>query len=212
MSVKGDAQSEAPSSRVASARALAACARFGGRAFAAFLALHFGVEAARAATDGAIPRAGIEAEPLVAALVLLGIVLPFAFFVGRSFALADAGPKKAERSLVVLERLTLLVTALFLLGHLAQFAYPLLNGSFRADDVRPELVAALSSTEYGLPLTAVGYALGVGAASFVATRAVLRELPETRRKARRVVVALGALAYLLGSFAVIRCATGPILQ
>jgi hypothetical protein len=86
------------------------------------------------------------------------------------------------------------------------------SGNIAAEDVRPELIALLSSTRFGVPLTAAGYVCGVGAASFVGTRLALRLL--ARRKSRafsRALVALGVLAYLLGSYAVIRDASGVIL-
>lgn len=210
MSVKGDAQSDAPSSVGALPRVLEACARFGGLAFATFLALHLGLEAARAVADGAVPHAGVEAEPVVVGSVLLVIALPFAIAAGRRLTRPLNGASKAERSLAVLERLALAITLVFLVAHVLQCAYPLLDGSFDPSDVRPELIASLSGTALGLPLVAVGYALGVGAACFVGTRAALSSFAQERMATQRVVVALGVLAYLLGSYAVIRCASGPI--
>lgn len=212
VSVKGDAQSEAPSSLAVPARVLEVCDRFGGLVFAAFLALHLALEAARAAADGALPHSGAEAEPVVVGAVSLVLVPPFAVFAGRRLARPLLAASKAERSLAVLERLALGVALGFLLAHFVHCAYPLLNGSFDPSDARPELIASLSGTVLGLPLVAVGYAFGVGAACFVATRAALSSLARAgsvaATSARRAVVALGVLAYLLGSYAVIRCATG----
>jgi hypothetical protein len=62
-------------------------------------------------------------------------------------------------------------------------------------------------------LLAAGYLCGVGAAAFFAARQVLEALPGSAPRAlARASVALGVLAYLLGSYAVIRCASGVILQ
>ena len=54
------------------------------------------------------------------------------------------------------------------------------------------------------------YICGVGAASFYAARLVLSSKSVVPRLVARLIVALGVLAYALGSFAVIRCSGGQI--
>jgi len=51
----------------------------------------------------------------------------------------------------------------------------------------------------------------VGAAAFCAARLTLAQLPSGRRGLSRVVVGLAVLAYLLGSYAVIRGGSGSLL-
>jgi hypothetical protein len=214
--VKGDARSAAPSS---STRGLAwlvsVCDRYAGLGFAAFVLAHLACQALRARTDGAIPSAGPELQPLLVAAVLLVIWLPFLVFAWRelrhrssTIEVPDAGER--ARALGILERAALVVVLLFSALHGAQIVWPLLRGTFAPDDVRPELIAALSSTEHGAPLLAISYVCGVGAAAFFATRRTLRARPGARSFAR-VAVALGIFAYLLGSYAVIRCASGVML-
>jgi len=214
VSVKGDAQSEAPSSRTPWARAFTAADRFAAFGFGGFLLLHLGLEAFRAGCDGAIPHGGAELSKPVVGLVLLGIFLPFCVFATRNLArmspLRAQAPDEGARARAVLEWFALALVLPFTLWHVAQCAYPIMNGSFEQNDARLELVAALSGTSFGLPLAAAAYALAVGAACLWATRAVRHALPPERRGARRVVVALGLLSYLFGSYAVIRGASGPL--
>ncbi|HTA91083.1 MAG TPA: hypothetical protein VK745_15945 [Polyangiaceae bacterium] len=216
VSVKGDARSVAPSS---STRGLAllvsTCDRYGGLGFAAFVLLHLACQALRARTDGALPSPGLELQPLFVSAVLLVVWLPFLVFAWRELKRRPStieAPEAAERAraLGILERTALVVVLLFSALHGAQIVWPLLRGTFAPDDVRPELIAALSSTEHGAPLLAVAYVCGVGAAAFFATRLTLRARPGARPLAR-VAVALGIFAYLLGSYAVIRCASGVML-
>ncbi len=218
MSVKGDARSEAPSSR--SGRfpgLLSACDRYAGLGFAGFVLCHFVCQALRARRDDALPEVGFELQPALVVGVLLAIWLPFAVFAWRELRRAGRAREtgtasEKARALALLERITLWAVLLFTALHLVQVAWPLLGGTQTPDDVRPELVAMLSSTQHGVPLLAAGYLCGVGAAAFFATRQALRALGELRPRAlSRGAVALGVLAYLLGSYAVIRCAGGVIL-
>jgi hypothetical protein len=215
VSVKGDARSEAPSSSTRSgSRLVSICDRYAGLGFAAFILLHFAGQAFRAHTDGALPQAGWELEPWFVAIVLLAVWLPFALFAWREFGRgrpsiqASASPK--ARALGILERVALAVVLLFTVWHVTQLVWPLLSGTFAPGDVRPELVAALSSTAHGAPLLASAYLCAVGAAAFLGTRQALRAEAGSRR-VTRIVIALGVFAYLLGSYAVIRCASGAIL-
>jgi len=182
-------------------------------AFAGFIALHFAFQAFRATTDAARPEPGFETQPAFVAALLLVIWLPFAGFVGHELHswLLGTRPRVTDpraRALMFAERLSLLVMAVFALAHGSEIAWPLLTGTINAADVRPGLVLSLSSTSQGVPIHAAFYVCGVAAASFYATRQALAF--GLSRPAGRVVVALGVLSYVLGSFAVIRCSGGQI--
>jgi len=219
VSVKGDARSKPSSSGAGSwSRLRSACERYAGRGFAGFVLLHCAGQAFRALRDGAVPSAGFELTPALVVGILLLVFGPFAVFAWAEFrrVRAAGGAAAAEsakaRALSALESMTLVIVLGFTLWHVEQIAWPLLLGTFTTSDVRPELIALLSSTWQGVPLLAAGYLCGVGAASFYGTRQALRALAEPQRRARaRALVALGVLTYLLGCYAVIRAASGVIL-
>ena len=184
--------------------------------FSAFVLWHFSVQAYRAASDGALPEPGFERAPeLVSALFLL-LWLPFTLLglrrAGRAFTAAPLPAVNAqERALATIEPVALGVVLLFGTVHGAQMAWPLLSGTLTEIDLRPELVAGLSSTWRGVPLSAIVYLCAVGAASFYAARRTLAALPVGRIGLSRAVVGVAVLAYLLGSYAVIRCGSGSLL-
>jgi len=218
VSVKGDARSEAPSSGPGrSARLLSACDRYAGLGFAGFVLLHTAGQALRARRDEALPEAGFELQPAWVLSALLAIWLPFAVFAWRELRRGGAARTTETTSekawaLGLLERVTLWVVLLFTTLHIAQITWPLLSGAHAPSDVRPELIALLSSTQHGVPLLAASYLCGVGAAAFFGARQALRALGEPRPLAlSRAAIALGVLAYMLGSYAVIRCSGGVIL-
>ncbi len=212
VSGKGEARSERQSSwPSAVVRAgLARHRNYARLAFAGFVLLHAACEAYRAATDGTLPEPGLEAAPWFVAAVLLAVWLPFLLLAAaelRAPRRAAVGLSGQQRALALMEPVALCAVLAFTLLHVAELAWPLLSGAQIAVDVRPALTARLSTTRGGLPLNA-GVALGgVGAASFYAVRQAQKALPG----AARVLVALGVLAYLLGSYAVIRVASGTIL-
>jgi hypothetical protein len=218
VSVKGDARSEAPSSAEQRLpRLLSACDRYGGLGFAAFALFHFGCQAFRARTDGALPSAGFELERPVVMAWLIVVWPPFLVFAWRRLRCGLLAPNsevatEQARSLWILEQVTLAVVLAFTVLHVSQTAWPLLNEALAPDDVRPELIAKLSGTTWGVPMLAIAYLFGVGSAAFFGTRQVLRTRPAARTRALgRATVALGIVAYLCGSYAVIRCASGVIL-
>ena len=192
---------------------LAGAVRLG---FAGFVLLHFVLQAYRAYTDGALPESGFECAPWLVSAILLLLWLPFTFFavrqLGRSFTHGwlPAAASQA-RALAVCELLSLTVVLLFGAVHGSLMAWPLLSGSLDQADLRSELVAGLSSTWHGFPLHGAAYLCAVGAACFCAARLTLAAVPAARPGVGRAVVGLAALAYLLGSYAVIRCGSGSLL-
>ncbi|MEO6599238.1 MAG: hypothetical protein ABIQ16_05150 [Polyangiaceae bacterium] len=185
--------------------------------FAGFVLLHSVIQAYRAASGGALPAPGPETEPWFVAIVLLGVWLPFLIFSGFELARPreGVGPRPAappeQRALEKVEPLALVVVVAFALLHTVQLAWPLLVGRLLAGDVRPKIVELLSSTRSGVPLQAIAALSAVGAASFYALRQLQRALPDARPVAARGMVALAVLSYLLGSYAVIRSASGSLL-
>jgi hypothetical protein len=188
--------------------------------FASFVWLHSLIQAYRAGSAGAVPEPGFEAEPWLVALVVLGVWLPFLIFAGTELVAlgrvspaepALARPRVQQKALEKVEPVALLVVLAFALLHAAQLAWPLLVGRLLPRDVRPELIAILSSTRSGLPLQAIAALCAVGAASFYAVRQLQKVFPDARPRLARGLVALGVSSYLLGSYAVIRCASGSLL-
>ena len=185
-------------------------------AFAGFVLVHFSVQAYRAFTDGALPEPGFERWPwLVGAELLLW--LAFTAFgirqLKRSFLARGSLPAQdaQERALAVIEPLSLAIVLVFGGTHGAFLAWPLMTGSMDAADLRPELVATLSSTWRGLPVHGIAYLCAVGVTSFCAARLTLVALPVARPWLKRAVISLAVFVHLLGSYAVIRCGSGSLL-
>lgn len=184
--------------------------------FAGFVCLHFSEQAYRAATDGALPEAGLERTPWFVAGLLLLFWLPFtvvglqrlrrAWSRGRPQA---AQPR--ERALLAVEPVALTFVLLFGSVHGALMAWPLVTGALDAADLRAELVANLSSTWRGLPIAGIVYLCAVGAGAFCAARLALSRLAVGRADLSRAIVGLTVLACLLGCYAVIRCGSGSLL-
>jgi hypothetical protein len=219
VSVEGDARPERQSSSPSSLRSalLSKVRRFARPAFAIFVLAHFAIQAFRAHADATRPEPGLELKPWVVTAVLVVVWLPFALLAGhelhRALSLARLPARNDRaRALAVAERLSLLVVVLFTVAHIAHTAWPLLGGSFADADLRPELILTLSTTSHGLPVQGIVYLCGVGASSFYAARQALTALSGAPRAITRTVVALGVLGYALGSYAVIRCASGQILH
>ena len=214
VTTKGDARPEPQSSSTrVGLRALSQS--YAGLGFAGFVLFHFSCQTIRARTSTAVPEAGFELQPLSVALLLL-LWVPFLVFAWRELrygraAAGDPQRSERERALWLLERLSLVVVLLFATGHVTQVAVPILRGALAPPDVHPELVATLSSTQSGVPLLGVGYLCGVGGAAFYATRQALAACRQRPKAWARGVVALGVVAYLLGSYAVLRSATGELL-
>lgn len=186
--------------------------------FAGFLLWHFSAQAYRAYTDGALPESGFERAPGFVGALLLLLWLPFTVFGLRQLShtftrgrLPAAAADGQERALAVVEPLALAIVLLFGSVHGWLMAWPLCSGSLGEADLRPELVASLSSTWRGLPMQGIAYLCAVGAASFYAARLTLAALPAAPPALRRSVVGLSVLGYLLGSYAVIRCGSGSLL-
>jgi hypothetical protein len=184
--------------------------------FAGFVLLHFSVQAYRACTEAALPSAGLERKPWFVAGVSLLFWLPFTVFgVRKASRWASRSRLKAlegqARALAVVEPVALAIVLSFGGVHGALMAWPLISGALDGADLRAELVADLSGTWRGIPVLGIAYLGAVGATAFCAARLTLALLPTKHPGLSRLVVALAGLAYLLGSYAVIRCGSGSLL-
>jgi len=184
--------------------------------FAGFVCVHFFGQAYRAATDAALPEAGLERTPWFVAALFVLFWLPFTVVGAQRLRRAWSrdslrAAEGQERALLTVEPIALTFVLLFGSVHGALMAWPLVSGALDPADLRAELVANLSSTWRGLPTAGIVYLCAVGAAAFCAARLVLSELPSGRPGFSRVVVSLAVLVCLLGCYAVIRCGSGSLL-
>jgi len=184
--------------------------------FGGFVLLHFSGQAYRACTDAALPSAAFERSPWFVAGVSLLFWLPFTVFGVRKASLwmSRSRLKALEgqaRALAIVEPVALAIVLSFGGVHGALMGWPLVSGALDDADLRAELVATLSSTWRGVPAQGIVYLTAVGAAAFCAARLTLALLPAKRPRLSRIVVSLAGLAYLLGSYAVIRCGSGSLL-
>jgi succinate dehydrogenase / fumarate reductase cytochrome b subunit len=127
-----------------------------------------------------------------------------------------APPSSRERLIQPLSGGVLLI---FLAAHVLEFRVPLWRGALAPSDYYPELCASLSSTRWGgIPLVAIGYLLGLGAAALHAghglyhgaLRLGLVAGPRRRLWASCCSV-LGLGLFGLGALIVIDLATGSVL-
>lgn len=184
--------------------------------FAGFVFLHFSWQAYRAFTAGALPAADFERTPWLVAGLFALLWLPFSVLgvqqVSRTSSLARSKALQGQaRALAVIEPLALVLVLVFGGMHGAQMTWSLLSGALDSADLRAELIADLSGTWRGLPMQGMVYLCAVGAAAFCAARSSLALLPAGRLGLSRAVIGLAVLAYLLGSYAVIRCGSGSLL-
>jgi len=118
-----------------------------------------------------------------------------------------------------LQRLSAFVLLIFLVCHVWQFEGRLWLGELRRADIVPELVASLSSTAFGgVPLVALGYLLGVAAASLHAAQGLYHAclgwgLVTSARRERlaRACLLGGMLSFGTGIWVILQLATGSVL-
>lgn len=183
--------------------------------FAGFVLLHFSGQAYRAFTDGALAEPGFERAPWFVAAVSALFWLPFSVAGVRKLSRWSSLERLRSlsgqaRALATVEPLALAIVLLFGSVHGALMVWPLISGALDEADVRAELVASLSSTWRGVPVQGFVYLWAVGAGAFCAARLTLALLPAGRPTLSRVVISLATLAYLLGSYAVIRNGSGSL--
>jgi succinate dehydrogenase/fumarate reductase cytochrome b subunit (b558 family) len=195
----------------------------------AFLLLHLvGQSAALGGRDGFVRSASSPVSAASIALEVALVYLPLAFHAGYGL-LACVGLAPARRQSIraarrPLERRTLqlatgIVVGVFLLVHLWQFRVRLWVGELEPSDFFDELCASLSSTAFGgVPLTALGYLIALGAVAFhfssglhgaVRTWGIVLS-ERAARVTTGLFVALGVVLFVLGAITVIYLATGSV--
>lgn len=200
----------------------------------AFLVLHLVEQSALLrAGDGRAQSLLGARSPVLLALEILLVYVPLCFHAGygvltslgaaraRRQAGADAAGRLSRRAIDrgALQLATGVVVGLFLLAHLWQFRVRLWTGELEPADFLDELCAGLSSTAFGgLPLTALGYLIALGAVAFHfsnglhgACRTWGIALGErSARAATGLFVAAGVGLFALGAITVIYLATGSV--
>lgn len=172
----------------------------------------------------------LERSPLALSLELLLVYAPLAGHAalgvwrvaGRSPSLPGAavpdgnwpGPWGS-----VLQRLSALALLVFLILHVWQFEGRLWSGELRRADFFPVLCASLSSTALGgVPLVAIGYLLGVAAASLHLAQGLYHAglswgvvAPARRERLGRACALGGIVLFAAGALIIIDLATGSVL-
>jgi succinate dehydrogenase / fumarate reductase, cytochrome b subunit len=117
-----------------------------------------------------------------------------------------------------LQRCSAGVLGLFLVFHIWQFQGRLWLGELSRVDFLPELCASLSSTALGgVPLVALGYLIGVGAAALHAAQGVYHfglswagVAPARRQRLARACSLAGLGLFAAGALLIVRLATGSL--
>lgn len=185
------------------------------------------------------PEAHVRRSPSLGsaaalALEIAFVYLPLSFHAGygvlvslarardaRERARAGASPGLARRAIDrrTLQLATGLVVGAFLLAHLWQFRVRTWLGELEPGDFFDELCASLSGTVMGgVPLTALGYVIALGAVAFHfasglhgACRTWGIALSERAARATTgLFVAVGVGLFVLGAITVIYLATGSV--
>jgi succinate dehydrogenase / fumarate reductase cytochrome b subunit len=165
----------------------------------------------------------VQAWPGLLGLELLGIHLPLLIHAALGITLTARTPGWIPRGPTreawssALQRVTGALTLLFVAYHLGAIRIPLALGELDPTDLRPLLVATLSSTTAsGIPLHAVVYLVGIASASYhlgngLGAYGASRIGATSPRKASIVrgasMAAAGAL-FVLGALTVLHYATG----
>lgn len=175
------------------------------------------------AFDEAVDR--IQRVPALPAIEVFGILLPLAFHAVYGFVLMRQASFNAQRYsygknwLYVLQRITGVLTLLFVAGHLWEFRVQKWLYGMHHKSFFTVAMAHMSWSKYGVPWIAVGYLVGVAAAvfhlanglsSFVMSWGIVGS-----RRAQRAVSWVfgggGAVLFFLGFSTILYLATGTRL-
>lgn len=192
----------------------------------AFLALHLLRELSLAfatdVRDVLRPAPSAFTHLTSALLVWLPLIVHVALGCGR--ALVGRVAPAPARDLPALPRSISRVCSLVALGFLAvhawEYALPVWLGEAAAEDAGFRLLAELSSTRWGAPISGGVYLLGLLATVTHAALGVHRGLvlegllptAQKRRLSARACASCGVVAFWLGAAAVIRVASGALLR
>jgi succinate dehydrogenase/fumarate reductase cytochrome b subunit (b558 family) len=189
-----------------------------------FLVAHLSTNATalggRRSFDGAVRE--INRMPLLSFIEIFGIFVPLAFHAIYGVKLAFEGRPNVGRYpfsknwLYVMQRATGLMSFAFIGWHLWEFRIAKLLGRMSPDAFYPTLAEHLSSTTAGVPLAAIGYLVGIAAATFhfangLATFAMGWGVCASRRSQRWVsalAAAFGLVVFAIGADTALFFATG----
>jgi succinate dehydrogenase/fumarate reductase cytochrome b subunit len=200
---------------------------------AGYLVVHLLTQASALAGPRAhVTWASAEARWSWLALEMVCIYLPLVLHVGLGMrrlarppevpapAWPDEPPAAAPSSLGrLIQPLSGGMLLIFLVAHVLEFRVPLWTGALAPSDYYPELCASLSSTRWGgIPLAAIGYLLGLGAAALHAAHGLyhgalrLGLVAAPRQRPWAICCStLGLGLFGLGALIVIDLATGSVL-
>jgi succinate dehydrogenase/fumarate reductase cytochrome b subunit (b558 family) len=167
----------------------------------------------------------LQSLPYLPLIEIFGIFLPLGFHALYGVYLALLGRQNgirypyARNWLYLLQRLSGVVTLVFIVYHLGEFRVQKLLHGMQADAFYPTLQAHLSSTTWGIPWVATLYLVGLGASVFhfangLSCFCVSWGITATRTAQRRVAVAcwaIGLALFLVGSSTLLFFATGTRL-
>jgi succinate dehydrogenase/fumarate reductase cytochrome b subunit len=193
-----------------------------------FLALHLSRELALAVAPDVseLVRPQPGAFSLLTGVLLIWLPLSFHAALGSWFlisrrTLVKPAPGDDVAALALrVSRFTSVVALLFLAYHAREYPLAVWLGEADARDAGLRLVGRLSSTSLGVPLRGAAYLLGLAAtlahAGLAVHRALLREgwlgSAARRRRSARWCALVSSLLFVLGAAAIIRVASGVLLQ
>lgn len=192
----------------------------------AFLLVHLGSELARAfpADVRDVLRHGPSLlTALACALLVWAPLLLHSALAGWLLAkgrLLTLPSEVMPRLPQVVSRWSALAAAVFVLYHAQRYTFPVWLGDADARDAGFRLLAELSSTRFGVPLSGAAYLLGLLATTAHAGIGVHRALlaegylqsAERRRLSARACTAFAVVGFCTGAAAVIRVASGVLLR
>ena len=137
-----------------------------------FLVGHLWAQSAAIDGPGALAGRMTLAGPVSQWLFSAGLLVPLAFHAGYGLLIVLRSRPNVDRYplrhnwLFTGQRLTGVVALVFVLSHLWHVWIPVRSGDLAADQVYQRLAWDLSTTAAGVPLLALGYALGIVATCF----------------------------------------------
>lgn len=192
-----------------------------------FLALHLSRELMLAQASDVSqllrPPASVFASITALALVWLPLAVHVAlgaWLLGTRRATASAAALDVAKPALSISRLASVLALLFLVYHAREYPLAVWLGEADTRDAGFRLVARLSATSWGVPVRGGAYLLGLAAtvahAGLAVHRALLREgwlrNPRRRQRSAWLCAATAALLFTLGAAAVIRVASGALLN
>lgn len=164
----------------------------------------------------------IQRLPFLPLIELFGIFLPLSFHALYGIVLAREGKANVgsygytRNWLYVLQRVTGVVVFVFVMAHLWEYRVQRWLFGMDASSFYGTMEAHFSSTRWGVPWIALGYVVGLGAATFHLANGlwgfcVSWGLATSRRAQARIgwaTTALGVMLFVLGTMTVMTMATG----